>query len=570
MFFPRLFHGLPSEEQARLVREEAERERQRVQEEQEQLAREEAEQQMREEEEARIAELEEIRRQAAEEERHRGSASDAQAILEDSFAADFDLQVIEVSDVDEVPKECDSRTDGPKIDLPGPTVEVLESWSEEASSSSDFEASPEKDHAKAEGCRRATSVSGVLSYSVAEPEAELANAPSQEVPQPEVPQERQKQVEPPVADESPKPLKQPVGPSGQDQERKSKEVPTPSQAPVHQPTVAGNSSNAVPTVERIDTSASESNVDLAQPSNACQKAKVSVGTVVQEEQVRSAEAALRCTELASQSESKHDGGMMPVPVGAASYSAAHEAEAVLLANRSEAEVFASWRQEARRLGRATAARPFDEEESRARAEEADGEEEMERHSDVRSRTDEDGRRRRRLDWPRHSRSSSEEGQRAQAPRATGSASSHIRVEELAQSRVGSKQSSKGLKGQTPREREAFLLEDSPEASDLQKWTEDLRRWAQEVDVEDELPEASRDSATSRRNSWMKEAVEDSWRQSLAWEKSDPAQPCLADPKGVKEDEDSEDAASRHEAATRFVEAFKVGIPSHRLRTQPCR
>ncbi|CAK9096509.1 unnamed protein product, partial [Durusdinium trenchii] len=211
---------------------------------------------------------------------------------------------------------------------------------------------------------------------------------------------------------------------------------------------------------------------------------------------------------------------------------------------------------ARRLGRATAARPFDEEESRARAEEADGEEEMERHSDVRSRTDEDGRRRRRLDWPRHSRSSSEEGQRAQAPRATGSASSHIRVEELAQSRVGSKQSSKGLKGQTPREREAFLLEDSPEASDLQKWTEDLRRWAQEVDVEDELPEASRDSATSRRNSWMKEAVEDSWRQSLAWEKSDPAQPCLADPKGVKEDEDSEDAASRHEAATRFVEAFK--------------
>lgn len=54
----------------------------------------------------------------------------------------------------------------------------------------------------------------MLSYSVAEPEAELANAPSQEVPQPEVPQERQKQVEPPVADESPKPLKQPVGPSG--------------------------------------------------------------------------------------------------------------------------------------------------------------------------------------------------------------------------------------------------------------------------------------------------------------------------------------------------------------------
>ena len=32
-------------------------------------------------------------------------------------------------------------------------------------------------------------------------------------------------------------------------------------------------------------------------------------------------------------------------MGAASYSAAHEAEAVLLANRSEAEVFASWRQE---------------------------------------------------------------------------------------------------------------------------------------------------------------------------------------------------------------------------------
>ena len=38
--------------------------------------------------------------------------------------------------------------------------------------------------------------------------------------------------------------------------------------------------------------------------------------------------------------------------------------------------------------------------------------------------------------------------------------------------------STSLSGSSPGE--AFLLEDSPEASDLQKWTEDLRRWAQEV------------------------------------------------------------------------------------------
>ncbi|CAK9024042.1 unnamed protein product, partial [Durusdinium trenchii] len=173
-------------------------------------------------------------------------------------------------------------------------------------------------------------VSSVLIYSAQEPEAaQEANAPGlAEVPQQpaERPRERpEKQVEPPVApaDESPKPAqpKQPVGPSGQDKERKSMEVPTPSQATVHQPTV-GNCSNAVPTVERID---------------ACRKAKVIVaGTVVQEELVT--EAALR-TELASQTESKHDGGMMPVPVGAASYSAAHKAESVLLVNRSGAEVF---------------------------------------------------------------------------------------------------------------------------------------------------------------------------------------------------------------------------------------
>eukprot|EP00913_Durusdinium_trenchii_P021083 g19812.t1 len=171
------------------------------------------------------------------------------------------------------------------------------------------------------GCRRATPVSSVLIYSAQEPEAaQEANAPGlAEVPQQpaERPRERpEKQVEPPVApaDESPKPAqpKQPVGPSGQDKERKSMEVPTPSQATVHQPTV-GNCSNAVPTVERID---------------ACRKAKVILVT----------EAALR-TELASQTESKHDGGMMPVPVGAASYSAAHKAESVLLVNRSGAEVF---------------------------------------------------------------------------------------------------------------------------------------------------------------------------------------------------------------------------------------
>ena len=55
-------------------------------------------------------------------------------------------------------------------------------------------------------------------------------------------------------------------------------------------------------MERIDTSASESNVDLAQPSNACQKAKVSVGTVVQEERAMICDQNTHVSHVCSEGE----------------------------------------------------------------------------------------------------------------------------------------------------------------------------------------------------------------------------------------------------------------------------
>ncbi|CAK9027552.1 unnamed protein product, partial [Durusdinium trenchii] len=97
-------------------------------------------------------------------------------------------------------------------------------------------------------------------------------------------------------------------------------------------------------VERIDSTASESNLDLAHlvsnaVTEACREANLSIvgsvgSTPEEQDLVRSAvEAALR-TELGE----RPDGAGTPVSVGGASYSAAHEAEVALFANRSVAEV----------------------------------------------------------------------------------------------------------------------------------------------------------------------------------------------------------------------------------------
>eukprot|EP00435_Cladocopium_sp_Y103_P056611 s445_g19.t1 len=75
------------------------------------------------------------------------------------------------------------------------------------------------------------------------------------------------------------------------------------------------------------------------------------------------------------------------------------------------------------------------------------------------------------------------------------------------------------------------------------WAEDLRRFADEELIPDKEM-SGLDASRSRQNSWMAEAVEDSWRSALKASHQAAASPSESDD------------VQRHRAAARFVEAFK--------------
>lgn len=77
------------------------------------------------------------------------------------------------------------------------------------------------------------------------------------------------------------------------------------------------------------------------------------------------------------------------------------------------------------------------------------------------------------------------------------------------------------------------------------WADDLRRFADEELIPDKEM-SGLDASRSRQNSWMAEAVEDSWRSALKASQAAPA----------ASQSESDDVQQRHRAAARFVEAFK--------------
>lgn len=172
---------------------------------------------------------------------------------------------------------------------------------------------------------------------------------------------------------------------------------------------------------------------------------------------------------------------------------------------------------------------LDEEESRRQAEEADGEDELEKYSDIR-RNDT------RWSASNHPGSSSDGPPFSSLRRSSNPRGS--RSKESAE-REPSELPSTFLLESEHRVRNDFL-EDPWKGSG---WAEDLRRFADEELIPDKEM-SGLDASRSRQNSWMAEAVEDSWRSALKASHQAAASPSESDD------------VQRHRAAARFVEAFK--------------